>query len=154
MRAEGFLGTDASFLVDLELLLGLAVMTVMVIGMRLGQQGKREEHVRWMKRLGALIGIFLLVFLANVIAGGDVEAVHEGARNKTFLAMLALHVLAALVAGIAFLRAMWSGIQLARQEKPAAGQIAAHGSRGTFWTGFWLMNGLLGILIYLVAYVF
>lgn len=154
MRAEGFLGTDASFLVDLELLLGLAVMTVMVIGMRLGQQGKREEHVRWMKRLGGLIGIFLLVFLANVIAGGDVEAVHEGARNKTFLAMLALHVLAALVAGIAFLRAMWSGIQLARQEKPEAGQIAAHGSRGTFWTGFWLMNGLLGILIYLVAYVF
>lgn len=159
MRLDGVLGTDASLLADLELLVGLVVLTQMVLGLRLAWLGRIEAHVRSMKLLTGMIGLFLLLFLGNVLLGGDVEAVHAGARNPGFLALLLLHVLASLLAGLGTVLTLRWGFRLADARRSGGGQGAdlrlrkRHGRWGGVLTGFWLANGAMGILIYLIAYV-
>ncbi|MFA7330927.1 MAG: DUF420 domain-containing protein [Candidatus Delongbacteria bacterium] len=143
-------GTRASWLAGVELLLGLLITGVLLAGVRQAWLGRREVHVRTMRRLLLLLGAFLAVFVANVARRGGVEALGP-ASGPAFLGLLLLHVLLALAGGVLLLRVIGWGW---RGRRPGgAAQLARHRRWGGFTAGFWLVNSLLGALVFLVAYV-
>ncbi len=59
----------------------------MLAGVRQAWLGRREAHVRTMRRLLFPLGAFLAVFLLNIAGRGGVEALGS-ARSPAFLGLL------------------------------------------------------------------
>jgi uncharacterized membrane protein YozB (DUF420 family) len=150
---SGFLGTRASLLVDVELLLGLACMLWLAVGAGLAWRGRRAAHAAAMQGFLGLAGLFLAVFILNAALGGGVEAVGAAGRQPSFLGLLALHVALSLIGSVIGLRLVADGIRGNRQDAQAARFLARHRRWAGFVLGFWLVNGLLGVLIYWTAYM-
>lgn len=148
----GFLGSRASALVDLELLLGLACLAWLAAGARLAWRGRREAHAAAMKGFLGLAGLFLAVFALNAALGGGVEAVGAAGRTPGFLALLALHVALSLAGAALGARLVADGLRGFRGGGKADLHLARHRRWGGFALGYWLVNGLLGVLVYWIAY--
>lgn len=148
----GFLGSRASLLVDVELLLGLLSLAWLGWGARLAWRGQRETHVAAMKGFLGLAALFLAVFALNAALGGGVEAVGAAGHSPAFLSLLALHVALSLLGAALGGRLVADGLRGRGQEPRAALLLARHRRWAGFVHGYWLVNGLLGVLVYWIAY--
>jgi uncharacterized membrane protein YozB (DUF420 family) len=143
-------GTRASWITGLELLLGLLLTGTLLAGVRLAWRGQRAAHVRTMRLTLGLMGLFLLLFLGNALTRGGVEAL-EGEASPAFLGLLLVHVSLSLGGGLLLLRVIRWGWLADRNGSQSA--LIHHRRWGGFVAGFWLVNGLLGALVFWIAYI-
>lgn len=144
-------GTHASWVSGLELGLGLLITGLLLAGVRQAWRGAREAHVRTMRRLPPLMGLFLLVFLVNALARRGVEALASVHSGPLLLGLLVLHVALSLGGGLLLVLVIRWGRRGESGGFPQA--LQRHRRWGGFTAGFWLVNTLLGALVFWGAYV-
>jgi uncharacterized membrane protein YozB (DUF420 family) len=150
---NGGIFSRASLLTEGELVLGLLVIAWMMGGVALAWSGRRAAHVAAMKALPPLMALFLVVFVAGALTRGGVEALGDGAR-QALLALLILHVVLSLAGGLLLVHVLRQGWRAAGSDPVrAAAALGRHRRWAGFTAGFWLVNGLLGVLVFLLAYV-
>jgi uncharacterized membrane protein YozB (DUF420 family) len=135
---------------ELELVLGLLIVALLLAGLRQAWRGRRGSHILTMRAAAGLMLAFLLLFLAGAARRGGVEALGQAAAGPAFMGLLVLHVALSLAGGVLLVRQVWTGWGASRR---GSGPPDGHRRWGGFVAGFWLVNGLLGALVFLLAYV-
>jgi len=143
-------GTRASWLAGAELLLGLWITGLLLAGLRLAWRHRRESHVRLMRSAVAWMVLFLVLFVVNLGWRGGVEALESGSPHPLLVSLLGLHILLSLAGGVGLVLLILWGWRGAADDP---GALVRHRRWGGFWAGFWLVNTLLGALVFLGAYV-
>jgi uncharacterized membrane protein YozB (DUF420 family) len=136
---------DLSFLPAVNAALNLIALGLLGAGFALIRAGREEAHRRAMLAAFAVSALFLALYVAHKIWRGF-ENTHFGGtdwQRGLYLAMLASHVLLAMVVPVLALRMIAHG---------RAQRRAAHRRLAKFAWPIWVYVSVTGVLIYALLY--
>lgn len=135
----------------INVVLSLGAISTIVIGILAIRRGDIDQHRQAMLASTALFGVFLVCYLYRLVHEGPTT--FEGPsliRTTIYLPILAIHILFAMVC----LPFVYYALALAGTHRPAELSGTHHPFVGRIGAALWIVSFSLGIVVYLLLYVF
>jgi uncharacterized membrane protein YozB (DUF420 family) len=157
---HGFLGTKASLLSDVSLLLETVIVIAIVVGWRLGKTHKGWRH-HWIMLFTVVVDVgFLIVYMLRRLLEPTVLFPSHGTFYfAVYLPVVMVHSIISSVAFIAGIVLTVQGIRhgirdsAARKFRLSPDYRPGHVGWGKWTVWFYLLSGVSGIAVYLMLYL-